>query len=169
MRASEEYLQRFNTAALEVPLATQEVKASAFGRGLLDGDFFKYLAKKSVTKFDSLLARTAKYINMEDAQASKREGRGEKRKENKDEGPSKKPKRDFKDKKPAWQSINTVYTPLTVPITQTLMAVEGKGLLSRPRSYKDGPQCPKSNKFYRFYNNYGHTTEECRHLKSEIE
>ncbi|KAL0445413.1 UNVERIFIED_CONTAM: hypothetical protein Slati_2264000 [Sesamum latifolium] len=43
---------------------------------------------------------------MEDAQASKREGRGEKRKQNKDEGPSKKPKMDLKDKKPVWQRVN---------------------------------------------------------------
>ncbi|KAL0455008.1 UNVERIFIED_CONTAM: hypothetical protein Slati_0840000 [Sesamum latifolium] len=49
------------------------------------------------------------------------------------------------------------------------MAVEGKGLLSSPRSYKDGPRQPKSDKFCRFHNDYGHTTEECRHLKSEIE
>ncbi|KAK4389426.1 hypothetical protein Sango_2279600 [Sesamum angolense] len=75
-----EYLQHFNTAALEVPTVTQEVKAHAFVQGLLDEDFFKSLAKKPATKFDSLLARTAKYINTEDAQASKREGRGEKRK-----------------------------------------------------------------------------------------
>ncbi|KAL0402351.1 UNVERIFIED_CONTAM: hypothetical protein Slati_4265000 [Sesamum latifolium] len=76
---------------------------------------------------------------------------------------------DFKDKKPAWQRVNMVYTPLTVPITQALMAVEGKSLLSRPRSYKDGPRQPKSDKFYRFHNDYGHTTEEYKHLKSEIE
>ncbi|KAL0463402.1 UNVERIFIED_CONTAM: hypothetical protein Slati_0227800 [Sesamum latifolium] len=62
-----EYLQRFNAAALEVPSATQEVKASAFSQGLLNGDFFKSLAKKSVFKFDALLAWAAKYINMEDA------------------------------------------------------------------------------------------------------
>ncbi|KAL0420636.1 UNVERIFIED_CONTAM: hypothetical protein Slati_3086500 [Sesamum latifolium] len=41
-----EYLQRFNTTALDVPAAMQEVKASAFSQGLLDGDFFKSLAKK---------------------------------------------------------------------------------------------------------------------------
>ncbi|KAL0443977.1 UNVERIFIED_CONTAM: hypothetical protein Slati_2120400, partial [Sesamum latifolium] len=75
-----DYLQRFNTAALEVPSATQEVKASTFAQGLMDGDFFKSLAKKPTIEFDVLLARAAKYINMEDAQASKREGRGEKRK-----------------------------------------------------------------------------------------
>ncbi|KAL0453042.1 UNVERIFIED_CONTAM: hypothetical protein Slati_1282300 [Sesamum latifolium] len=73
-----EYLQRFNAAALEVPSAKQEVKASAFSQGLMDGDFFKFLAKKPVSKFDALLARAAKYINMEDAQATKKESRGEK-------------------------------------------------------------------------------------------
>ncbi|KAL0411563.1 UNVERIFIED_CONTAM: hypothetical protein Slati_3746000 [Sesamum latifolium] len=135
----------------------------------MDGDFFKSLAKRPATKFDVLLARAAKYINMEDARASKREGRGEKQKENKDENPSKKPRMDFKDKKPAWQKVNMVYTPLTVPITQALMAVEGKGLLSRPRSYKDGPRQPKSDKLCWFHNDYGHTTEECRHLKNKIE
>ncbi|KAL0337766.1 UNVERIFIED_CONTAM: hypothetical protein Scaly_2051700 [Sesamum calycinum] len=82
-----EYLQRFNVAALEVPSATQEVKASAFSRGLLDGNFFKSLAKKLVSKFDTLLARVVKYINMEDAQATKKESHGEKRKDTKEEAP----------------------------------------------------------------------------------
>ncbi|KAL0288975.1 UNVERIFIED_CONTAM: hypothetical protein Sangu_2635500 [Sesamum angustifolium] len=67
-----EYLQRFNTAALEVPSATEEVKTCAFAQGLLDEDFFKSLDKKPATKFDALLTRAAKYIDMEDAQAFKR-------------------------------------------------------------------------------------------------
>ncbi|KAL0457715.1 UNVERIFIED_CONTAM: hypothetical protein Slati_0398700 [Sesamum latifolium] len=98
--ALKEYLQRYNAAALEVPSSTQEVKASAFSQGLLDGDFFKSLAKKPVSKYDALLAQAAKYINMEDAQAAKRESRGEKRKEVKEETPSKKPRIDTWDKKP---------------------------------------------------------------------
>ncbi|KAL0442257.1 UNVERIFIED_CONTAM: hypothetical protein Sradi_0164600 [Sesamum radiatum] len=95
-----EYLQHFNAATLEVPTVTQEVKANAFAQGFLDGDFFKSLTKKPATNFDSVLARAAKYTDMEDAHASKREVRGEKRKKNKDEGSSKNPRMDFKDKRP---------------------------------------------------------------------
>ncbi|KAL0313321.1 UNVERIFIED_CONTAM: hypothetical protein Sradi_5731400 [Sesamum radiatum] len=49
------------------------------------------------------------------------------------------------------------------------MAVEEKSLIARPRSWRDTPQRPKSDKFCHFHNDYGHTTEECRHLKNEIE
>ncbi|KAL0439180.1 UNVERIFIED_CONTAM: hypothetical protein Slati_2401000 [Sesamum latifolium] len=164
-----EYLQRFNAAALEVPSATQDVKASAFSQGFLDGDFFKSLAKKPVSKFDAFLARAAKYINMKDAQAAKKESRREKRKETKEEAPSKKARVDMQDKKTPFERVNTVYTALTVLITQALIAVEGKGLLAPPRSWKDNPQRPKSDKLCRFHNDYGHTTEECRYLKNEIE
>ncbi|KAL0415958.1 UNVERIFIED_CONTAM: hypothetical protein Slati_3427700 [Sesamum latifolium] len=142
-KSLKDYLQRFNTAALEVPSANQEVKDSAFAQGLMDGDFFKSLAKKPSS---SQVHQHGGRLGVQKRRA------GEKRKETKDENPFKKPRMDFKDKKPAWQKVNMVYTPLTVPITQALMAVEGKCLLSRPRSYKDGSRQPKSDKFYRFHN-----------------
>ncbi|KAL0303307.1 UNVERIFIED_CONTAM: hypothetical protein Sradi_6198800 [Sesamum radiatum] len=81
----------------------QEVKANAFSQGLLDGDFFKSLVKKPVSKFDALLARAVKYINMEEAQAAKKDGRGEKRKEVKEEAPSKKSRGDLRERKPLFQ------------------------------------------------------------------
>ncbi|KAL0445523.1 UNVERIFIED_CONTAM: hypothetical protein Slati_1680200, partial [Sesamum latifolium] len=138
-----EYLQRFNAAALEVPSATQEVKASAFSQGLLDGDFFKSLAKKPVSKFDALLPRAAKYINMEDAQAAKRESRGENRKEVKEEAPSKKPRIDTRDKKPPFQRVNVVYTPLTVPITQAFHGHRGKRVADTPQVVEGHPTAPQ--------------------------
>ncbi|KAL0411875.1 UNVERIFIED_CONTAM: hypothetical protein Slati_3777200 [Sesamum latifolium] len=49
------------------------------------------------------------------------------------------------------------------------MAVEEKGLITRPRSWRDTPQRPKFDKFCRFHNDYGHSIEECRHLKNKIE
>ncbi|KAL0404343.1 UNVERIFIED_CONTAM: hypothetical protein Sradi_2075100 [Sesamum radiatum] len=123
----------------KVPAATQEVKANAFYQGLLD-DFFKSLAKKPVSKFDALLARAAKYINMEKAQAAKKDSRGEKRKEIREEALSKKPRGDLRDRKPPFQ-----------------------------RSWRDTPERPKSDKLCRLHNDYGYTTEERRHLKNEIE
>ncbi|KAL0440566.1 UNVERIFIED_CONTAM: hypothetical protein Slati_2539600 [Sesamum latifolium] len=50
-----EYLQKIQRRGSRSPLATQEVKASAFSQGLLDGDFFKSLAKKPASKIDALL------------------------------------------------------------------------------------------------------------------
>ncbi|KAL0439331.1 UNVERIFIED_CONTAM: hypothetical protein Slati_2416100 [Sesamum latifolium] len=106
---------------------------------------------------------------MEEAQAAKKDSRGEKRKDIKEEAPSKKPRVDTRDRKPLFQRVNAVYTPLTVPTTQAFMAVEEKGLITRPRAWRHTPQRPKSDKFCRFHNDYGHSTEECRHLKNEIE
>ncbi|KAL0290207.1 UNVERIFIED_CONTAM: hypothetical protein Sradi_7054500 [Sesamum radiatum] len=99
---------------------------------------------------------------MEDAQTAKKESCEEKRKEVKEEAPSNKPRIDT-------HFQEAVYTPLTVPITQAFMAVKEKGLLTCPRSWRDTPQRPKSDKFCGFHNDYGHTTEEYRHLKNEIE
>ncbi|KAL0345686.1 UNVERIFIED_CONTAM: hypothetical protein Sradi_4399900 [Sesamum radiatum] len=134
-----EYLQRFNTAALEVPAATQEVKANAFSQGLLDGDFFKSLAKKPVSKFDAFLARAAKYINMEEAQVAKKDGKGEKRKEVREKAPSKKPRGDLRERKPPFQRVNVVYTPMTVPNTQALMTVEEKDDSATPVVERHAP------------------------------
>ncbi|KAL0437673.1 UNVERIFIED_CONTAM: hypothetical protein Sradi_0475200 [Sesamum radiatum] len=49
---------------------------------------------------------------------------------------TKKPRIDIRDKKPPFQRVNAV--PLTVPITQAFMAVEEKGLLTRPRGPSGG-------------------------------
>ncbi|KAG8380536.1 hypothetical protein BUALT_Bualt06G0025800 [Buddleja alternifolia] len=62
-----EYMLRFNDVALEVPSTNAKVLANAFAQGLNDGDFYQSLAKKSAIHFDNLLARSEKYMNIEEA------------------------------------------------------------------------------------------------------
>ncbi|KAL0349445.1 UNVERIFIED_CONTAM: hypothetical protein Sangu_1172300 [Sesamum angustifolium] len=75
---------------------------------------------------------------MEDAQADKKDSCGEERKESKEETPTKKPRSDPREKNPPFLWVNALYTPPIVPITQALMVVEGRGLLTRPKLWKDG-------------------------------
>ncbi|XP_073138649.1 uncharacterized protein [Henckelia pumila] len=63
-----EYVQRFNTAALEVPVATTDTLVNSFTQGLRGGEFFKSLVKKPPLTYDELLSRVEKYVNLEDAQ-----------------------------------------------------------------------------------------------------
>ncbi|XP_073304110.1 uncharacterized protein [Primulina huaijiensis] len=63
-----EFIQRFNSAALEIPAATPDIMRSAVTQGLRGGKFFKSLVKKPPLSYDDLLARAEKYMNLEDAQ-----------------------------------------------------------------------------------------------------
>ncbi|XP_073033010.1 uncharacterized protein [Primulina eburnea] len=68
----QEFVQRFNTAALEIPATTPDIMISAFTQGLRGGEFFKSLVKKPPSSYDDLLVRAEKYINLEDAQRYRR-------------------------------------------------------------------------------------------------
>ncbi|XP_073152514.1 uncharacterized protein [Henckelia pumila] len=68
-----EYVQRFNTAALEVPAATADTFVNSFTQGLRGGEFFKSLVKKPPLTYDELLSRSEKYMNLEDAQRQRRQ------------------------------------------------------------------------------------------------
>ncbi|XP_073121027.1 uncharacterized protein [Henckelia pumila] len=63
-----EYVQCFNTAALEVPAATADTLVNSFTQGLRGGEFFKSLVKKPSLTYDELISRAEKYVNLEDAQ-----------------------------------------------------------------------------------------------------
>ncbi|XP_073313447.1 uncharacterized protein [Primulina huaijiensis] len=59
-----EFIWHFNDTALDIPAASSDIIISAFTQGLRGGEFFKSLVKKPPSKYDDLLSRAEKYVNL---------------------------------------------------------------------------------------------------------
>ncbi|KAL0355097.1 UNVERIFIED_CONTAM: hypothetical protein Sradi_3956600 [Sesamum radiatum] len=63
-----------------------------------------------------------------------------------------------------------VLHPLNASKGEILVVVEQQGLINQwPRKMKDISKKLKFDKYCRFYRDRSHTTEECHHLKNEVE
>lgn len=169
------YLKRFNTAMLEVPAASEEIKIRAMSQGLREGYLFRSLALDPVATFDQLLERAERYFNLEEAQRIKKEERGaqtQDRRRGKEDvrrpdllGPK---RENFPERRtgPCFDQ----YAPLTSAPSHILMTIERSPMLKWPSTYSQVPRkSPTTGGFCRFHNDYGHSTDECQHLRDEIE
>ncbi|XP_011070887.1 uncharacterized protein LOC105156453 [Sesamum indicum] len=160
-----DYIQRFVDAVHEVPHVNHELLASIIQQNLLSGRFKESITGKPPSTMGDLLVRSQKYIRIEEPNAldpslsGKRKGREEKKELKK--------KEEFKHVPPAGFAH---YTPFNAPRGEILMVAEQQGLISQwPVKMKDNPKRLKSNKYCCFHRDRGRTTEECHHLKNEIE
>ncbi|XP_012833163.1 PREDICTED: uncharacterized protein LOC105954039 [Erythranthe guttata] len=170
------YVRRFNTATLEIPATSEEVLINALAQGLRMGEFFDSISKKAPTSFNDLLRRAEKYINAEEARqsrASEMTGVPERRKEKgKEDG--RKPAEVFSRREgvaerrtgPRFEN----YAPLNAPPSEILVAIANHPRLKWPRTYSEVPKKPiGSGAYCRFHNDHGHSTDDCQHLRDEIE
>ncbi|XP_011094524.1 uncharacterized protein LOC105174196 [Sesamum indicum] len=160
-----DFMQRFVDAVHEVPHVNQELLASIVQQNLQPGRFKESIAGKPPSAMEDLLVRSQKYIRIEESNAldpslsGKRKGREEEKEPKKKEERKHVPPVGF-----------AHYTPLNAPRGEILMVAEQQGLISQwPTKMKDNPKRLKSDKYCRFHRDRGHTTEECHHLKNEIE
>lgn len=62
------------------------------------------------------------------------------------------------------------YAPLVATPSRILMTIEKHPMLRCPRTYSEVPRkSPAAGSFCRFHNDYSHATDDCQHLKDEIE
>ncbi|KAL0385498.1 UNVERIFIED_CONTAM: hypothetical protein Sradi_2944100 [Sesamum radiatum] len=162
-----DYIQRFSEAVLEVPHLNHELLASILQHGLWRGRLRQSIAGKLPTILDELLNKAAKYIRIEQALKPKvdssnkrkiREGETKPCREGLAEGQMHMPPDGF-----------AKYTPLKAPKAEILTVAERQGIMQWPRKMKDNPKRLKFDKYCRFHKDRGHNTEDCNHLKNEIE
>ncbi|KAL0406480.1 UNVERIFIED_CONTAM: hypothetical protein Slati_3961900 [Sesamum latifolium] len=159
-----DYIQRFVETVHEVSHVNHELLANIIQQNLLPGRFKESIAGKPPNSLEDLLMRLQKYIRIEESNVSdsslsvKRKGQEEEREPKKEERKHLAP-RGFTD-----------YTPLNALRGEILVVAEQQGLISQwPRKMQDNPKRLKSDKYYHFHRDMGHTIEECYHLQNEIE
>ncbi|KAL0423963.1 UNVERIFIED_CONTAM: hypothetical protein Sradi_0931100 [Sesamum radiatum] len=63
----------------------------------------------------------------------------------------------------------TRYTPLSAPRAEILAVAEQQGIVQWPSCMRENPKRMKSDKYCLFHKDRDHGTEDCFHLKDEIE
>ncbi|GKV49755.1 hypothetical protein SLEP1_g56488 [Rubroshorea leprosula] len=165
-----DYMQRFNKATLDIDNVPDTICLSALLHGLKCGRFLDDLLENPPKTWNEVNDRSASFILSEDFQSSKRRA---------DDKPSKgqeqQPRREEKKKqkvneqwgKPAEFPKYASYIPLTLPRSRILAQIQ-HWVRRPPPPLHDSPRADKS-KHCDYHRVYGHNTEDCQHLKDELE
>ncbi|GKV29507.1 hypothetical protein SLEP1_g38433 [Rubroshorea leprosula] len=165
-----DYMQRFNKATLDIDNVPDTICLSALLHGLKRGRFLDDLLENPPKTWNEVNDRSASFILSEDFQSSKRRADD---KQNK--GQEQQPRREEKKKqkvseqwgKPVEFPKYASYIPLTLPRSQILAQIQ-HWVRRPPPSLHDSPRVDKS-KHCDYHRVYGHNTEDCQHLKDELE
>ncbi|KAL0295127.1 UNVERIFIED_CONTAM: hypothetical protein Sradi_6851200 [Sesamum radiatum] len=164
-----EYVQRFSEAVLEVPV-NPELLASIMQQNLRRGRFRESIAGKPPASLDELLVRAEKYIRIEETPGI-RTITPSKRRAEEEGGHSKRHVSDNnqRERRRVPPPDITQYTPLRASRAEILAVAERQGIVRRPLPMREDPKKMRSSKYCQFHEDRSHSTEECFHLKDEIE
>ncbi|GKV40125.1 hypothetical protein SLEP1_g47794 [Rubroshorea leprosula] len=165
-----DYMQRFNKATLDIDNVPDTICLSALLHGLKRGRFLDDLLENPPKTWNEVNDRSASFILSEDFQSSKRRAddkssRGQEQQLRREE--KKKQKVGEQWGKPAKFPKYASYIPLTLPRSQILAQIQ-HWVRRPPPPLHDSPRADKS-KHCDYHRVYGHNTEDCQHLKDELE
>ena len=154
------------------------------------------ISKNPQASMVEVLSKTEKYINGEEALISKkgsssthkeksgtdkRRGRSPKRQNDRERSPKKDEERSPKRRGNLRDHLGPPqlerrqrysprrFTPLTASVSQVLREVRNEQFLRWPTQMKSDPATRDNTRYCEFHRDYGHCTNDCIHLKREIE
>ena len=158
----EELPSQVQPTALEIKDLPQAVTMHSILVDLKFKDFSKSLAKRPAQTMIELLARSTKFINMEEVEATKRQAD---RPIQEDKGWS--DKKDGKENRPPKFRFQN-YMPLNTSIWRIMDDVKTVQLLSPPKRKNLVVKSPNAKKYCKYHRNCSHNTNKCITLKNEI-
>ncbi|CAA0815055.1 Unknown protein, partial [Striga hermonthica] len=171
-----QYVARYTKECIEVPSASEEIKAGGLTWGLRPGKCRDSLAKRPARSFDELLERCSKYVNIEESEAdfirndkTKTKQVDERPRQGDRRAPPKEVKVEDRFRGPRYEH----YKPLNAPQQEILEKMEKRGedkLLAQPKPLPPPRKFSASkDRYCRYHRDYSHATNFCRELKDEIE
>ena len=175
------YLARFNAAAASVDRADLSMVVMAAVSGVADGTEFKNsLTKDPPVDLEEFYNEAEKFLRLEDANAEREEGEGievyvlkDKKPLEKDSDKDKGKRRiedyDDRSKRQRREPRFTTYTELTESLERIYQDTKEQIPYRRPMRRDPTSSERKSDNFCVFHELNGHNTNDCRHLKDEVE
>ncbi|KAJ8478746.1 hypothetical protein OPV22_022473 [Ensete ventricosum] len=162
-----QFVGRFTSQVQGISDLHPSLAIQAFLTGLRPSRFFWSLIERPPTTLPKMLQRAHQYMAAETLIAGKRDetkrSRGEQSRGNL--VPPPKTREDRSGLLPA----RPPPTPLNSTRTEIFFQIREKGLLKAPSPIKSHPERRDKRRYCRFHREYGHDTEECRDLQSQIE
>jgi hypothetical protein len=174
------YLTRFNKETLLVDEADDKVVLIAFISGLQLRDFLFSVYKDPPNSMAEMMYEAQRYMNGEEALQARDLASGKKRKyeyadrhlESHESKPKMQKNRNRRHKDKSGKGSNerfNHFTPLNAPIDHIFMQIRDDPALKWPGKLMTNPDKRPKDKYYCFYRDHGHNTEDCYDLKKQIE
>ncbi|XP_010251356.1 PREDICTED: uncharacterized protein LOC104593299 [Nelumbo nucifera] len=185
------YIKRFNDTCLQIPNLDPTVRLTAAKKGITHREFKWHVVANKPKNITAFLKLTDQLIGTEEEMNPKTDNLAEKRKRDGDNTgndshkrrKSKSPSRGrnksrsrspLRSHKSGQRSRTppverTSYTPLNAKRGEILLAIKDSFFVKWPPKLRGDLATRNRNVYYHFHRDHGHSTENCRNLRDEIE